>query len=186
MNDDNSEDAVESTLSSDLEKDDLNNQEETLHQEQVHRVKIIRTTRVPLPKKQIHADTIIEVTSLPNLRHPAWTMSPPLLKFPKSTITILCESDIVATQVLQLPKAGRDHSIPQPQAGGDHNVPQHQTAPFGVAKQFMKASVFTKTPWSVIFDGKYWMVDEAWQLAITAQDQQWALAGASVGAPSVC
>jgi hypothetical protein len=30
------------------------------------------------------------------------------------------------------------------------------------------------------------MVDEAWQLAIEAQDRQWALTGAPVGAPSVC
>jgi hypothetical protein len=30
------------------------------------------------------------------------------------------------------------------------------------------------------------MVDEAWQLVIEAQDRQRALAGAPVGAPSVC
>jgi len=30
------------------------------------------------------------------------------------------------------------------------------------------------------------MVDEAWKLAIEAQDRQRALAGAPVGAPSVC
>jgi len=30
------------------------------------------------------------------------------------------------------------------------------------------------------------MVDEALKLAIEAQDRQWALAGAPVGAPSVC
>jgi hypothetical protein len=38
----------------------------------------------------------------------------------------------------------------------------------------------------IIFNEKYWMVDEAWQLAIEAQDWQRALAGAPVGAPSVC
>jgi len=30
------------------------------------------------------------------------------------------------------------------------------------------------------------MVDEAWKLAIEAQDRQWALADAPVGTPSVC
>jgi len=50
----------------------------------------------------------------------------------------------------------------------------------------MEAIVFTKTPWLIISDEKYSMVDEAWKLAIEAQDHQRALAGAAVGAPSVC
>jgi hypothetical protein len=50
----------------------------------------------------------------------------------------------------------------------------------------MEAIVFTKTPWPIISDEKYSMVDEAWKLAIEAQDRQRALAGAPVGAPSVC
>ena len=50
----------------------------------------------------------------------------------------------------------------------------------------MEAIVFTKTPWPIISDEKYWMVDEAWKLAIEAQDRQRALAGAPVGTPSVC
>ena len=112
-------------------------------------------------------------------------MVPPLLKRQKSTINISCESDIV--QALPLPKAGGDHNMPQQKpGGGDHNVPQHQKATFEVAKWFMKAIVFTKTPWPIISDEKYSMVDEAWQLAIEAQDRQRALAGAPVGAPSVC
>jgi hypothetical protein len=72
----------------------------------------------------------------------------------------------------------------QKPGGGDHNVPQHQKATFEVAKQFMETIVFTKTPGSIISDEKYSMVDEAWQLAIEAQDGQRALAGAP--APSVC
>jgi len=44
----------------------------------------------------------------------------------------------------------------------------------------------TKTPRPMISDQKYSMVDEAWQLAIEAQDQQRALAGAPVGVPSMC
>jgi hypothetical protein len=50
----------------------------------------------------------------------------------------------------------------------------------------MEAIVFTMTPWPSISDEKYSMVDKAWQLVIEAQDRQRALAGAPVGAPSVC
>jgi hypothetical protein len=179
------EDLGESTLSSDIEEDDLDNQQEVLHLDQARRDKTIRTTRVPPPKKRSRADTVIARTSLPNLRHPAGAMVPPLLKRQKSTINISRESDIV--QALPLPKAGGDQNVPQQKpGGGDHNVPQHQKATFEVAKRFMEAIVFTKTPWPIISDEKYSMVDEAWQLAIEAQDRQRALAGAPVGAPSVC
>jgi hypothetical protein len=50
----------------------------------------------------------------------------------------------------------------------------------------MVAIVFTKTPWPIISDMKNWTVDEAWKLAIEAQDRQWALAAAPTGTPSVC
>jgi hypothetical protein len=50
----------------------------------------------------------------------------------------------------------------------------------------MEAIVFSKTPWPIISNKKYSMVDEAWQLAIEAQNRQPALAGAPVGAQSVC
>jgi len=50
----------------------------------------------------------------------------------------------------------------------------------------MEASIFTKTPWPIIADEKYSMVDKACKLAIEAQDYQRASAGAPVGAPSVC
>jgi hypothetical protein len=49
----------------------------------------------------------------------------------------------------------------------------------------MKAIVFTKSPWPILSDEKYSMIDEAWKLAIGAQDHQQALAGAPVGTPSV-
>src|SRR5882757_5550138 len=180
-----SEDLGESTLSSGIEGDDLDNQLEVLHLDQVHRDKTIRTTRVPPPKKRSRADTVIARTSLRNLRHPAGAMVPPLLKRQKSTINISRESYIV--QALPLPKAGGDLNVPQQNpGGGDHKVPQHQMATFEVAKRFMEAIIFTKTPWPIISDEKYSMVDEDWQLAIEAQDRQRALAGAPVGAPSVC
>jgi len=112
-------------------------------------------------------------------------MAPPLLKRQKSTINISRKSDIV--QALPLPKAGGDQNVPQQKpGGGDHNVPQHQKSTFEVAKHFIEAIVFAKTPWPIISDEKYSMVDAAWQLAIEAQDHQRALAGAPVGAPSMC
>jgi hypothetical protein len=49
----------------------------------------------------------------------------------------------------------------------------------------MEAIIFTKTPWPIISDEKYSMVDEAWQLSIDAHNCQQALSGAPVGAPSV-
>jgi hypothetical protein len=82
--------------------------------------------------------------------------------------------------------ASGDQNVSQPKAGGDHNVPQHQKAAFEVAKRFMEAIIFTKTPWPIISNEKYSMVDEAWKLAIEAQDCQRALAGVLVGTPSVC
>jgi hypothetical protein len=50
----------------------------------------------------------------------------------------------------------------------------------------MEAIVLTKTPWPIISDEKYSMVDDAWKLAIEAQDHQRAIAGAPVGTASVC
>jgi len=59
-------------------------------------------------------------------------------------------------------------------------------ATFEVVKWFMEAIVFTKTPWPMISNQKYSMVDEVWKLAIEAQDCQRASAGAPVGTPSGC
>ena len=87
---------------------------------------------------------------------------------PKSTINILHESVVVPAQALPLPKTGGDQNVPQPKAGGDHNIPRHQKATCEVAKRFMDTIVFTKTPWPIISDEKYLMVDEAWKLAIEA------------------
>jgi len=184
ISNDKCEDPAESTVSSDIEEDDLDIRQEVLHLDQGRRDYTIRTTRVPLPKKQSHADTVIGRAPLPNLPHPGGAIASPLLKPQKSVINISRESDIV--QALPPAKAGGDQNVPQPKAGGDHNVPQHQKAAFEVAKWFMEAIVFTKTPWPIISDEMYSMVDEAWKLAIEAQDQQRALAGAPVGTPSVC
>ena len=172
ISDEDSRDTVQSTLPCDIEEDNLDNPQDVLHQDQVRCDMIIRTTRVPLPKKRNCADTVIAHTSHPNLRHPAGAMAAPLLKRQKSTINVLRQFDTVPAQALPLPKAGGDNSVPQPKAGGDHNVPQHQMATFEVVKWFMVEIIITKTPWPIISDGKYSMVDEAWQLAIEAQNQQ--------------
>jgi len=184
ISDDDSEDPGKSTLSSDIEEDDLQTWQEVIPLDQTRCDRTLQTTRVPLPKKWNCANTVIARTSLPNLPHPARAIEPPLLKCQQSTINISHESEVV--QALLLPKAGGDHNVPQPMASGDQNVPQHHEATLEVVKWFMEAIICTKTPWQIISDEKYSMVDKAWQLAIEAQDRQPALAGAPVGAPSVC
>jgi len=172
------------TLASDIEEDDLDNLQEVLHSDQAHHDKTIWTTRVPLPNKWNCADTVIALTPHPNLQHPVGAIAPLLLKLRKSAINISRESDGV--QALPLPKASGDQNVPQPKTGGDQNIPQHQKATFEVAKQFTEAIVFTKIRWHIIFNEKYWMVEKGWKQAIEAQDCRRALAGAPVGAPSVC
>jgi len=116
-------------------------------------------------------------------------MAPALLKCQKSSLLDkLSESDRApSTQALVLPnQSSGDQNSPQPKSSSDQNVPQHQNATFEVAKRFMEAIIFTKTPWPILSDDKYLMVEEAWKLAIEAQDRQQALAGAPVGTPSVC
>ena len=114
-------------------------------------------------------------------------MAPPLLKHQKSTLlNKLSESDRAqSTQVLPLRMSSGDQYVPQPKASADQSVPHHQTATFDVAKRFMEAIVFTKTPWQILSDDKYSMVEEASKLAIDAQNHQQALAGTPVGTPSV-
>jgi len=179
-----SQDPCESTLSSEIEEDDLDIQQEVLHLDQARRDKTIRTTKVPLPKKRSRADTVIPRTPLQNRQHPVTAIALPLLERQKSAINISRKSVIV--QMLMFPKNGADHNVPQPKAGGDHKVPQHEKATFEVAKQFMQAIVFTKTPSPIISNENYSTVDKASKLAIEAQDHQWALAGAHVCTPSIC
>jgi hypothetical protein len=80
ISNDESEDLGESTLSSDIEEDHLVIQQEVLRLDEARREKSIRTTRVPPPKKWSCADTVIARAPLPNLRHPAGPIAPPLLK----------------------------------------------------------------------------------------------------------
>jgi hypothetical protein len=103
ISNDESEDLGESTMSSDIEEDDVDIRQEVLRLDQARRDKTIRTTRVPQPKKRSRADTVIARAPLPNLRHPAGAIAPPLLKCQKSVINISRESDLV--QALPLPSA---------------------------------------------------------------------------------
>jgi len=50
----------------------------------------------------------------------------------------------------------------------------------------MEAIVFTKTAWPILSAEKYSMDEEAWKIAVEAQDRQRELAGAPVGTPSGC
>ena len=94
ISDDDSEDTGESTLSSDIEEHDLDNQQEVLHLGQARRNKSLRTSRVPLPKRWSRADTVIACLPRPNSRNLPVAMAPPLLKHQKSSLlNILSESD---------------------------------------------------------------------------------------------
>jgi hypothetical protein len=57
-----SEDLTKSTMTSDIEEDDFGRQQEFLHLDQVRHDKPIRTTRVPLTKKQSRVGTLIGCT----------------------------------------------------------------------------------------------------------------------------
>jgi len=99
-------------------------------------------------------------------------------------IIISLESDI--EQALPLSTPSGDHKASQLMAGGEHSVHHHHKGTLEVAKRFIEAILFTKTPWPIISEGMYSMVDKAWKLTIDAQDRQRALAGAPVGTPSLC
>ena len=187
IDDGDSEDAGESTLSADIEEDDFVHQQEVLHLGQASRDKSLRTTRVPLPKKRSCANTVIAHPALTNSQNLPAAMAPPLLKRQKlSLLHKLSESDRApSAQALVLPnKPCGDPNIPPPKACSDQHIPQHQKGTFEVAKRFMEAIVFTKNPLPIISDDKYLMVEEVWKLAIKAQDRQRALPSAPVGTQS--
>jgi len=80
IGDDDTEDTGEYTVSSDTEEDKLNHHQEVLHLRQTCRVKSVRTIKVPVWKKQSHANTVIPCPLGPNSRNLAAVMAPPLLK----------------------------------------------------------------------------------------------------------
>jgi len=76
---DDSEDTRESTLSSNIEEDNLDHQQEVLHLGEARQDKSLCTTRVPLPKERSCANTVIARPPLPNSRNLPAAMTPPLL-----------------------------------------------------------------------------------------------------------
>jgi len=94
IGEDDGEDTSESTLSSDIEEDSLDNQQEVLCLGQTHRDRLLRTIRIPLPKKRSCANTVIARPALPNSGNLPASMVPPLLKRRKSSLlNKLSESD---------------------------------------------------------------------------------------------
>ena len=146
--DDDSEDTGDSTLSFDIEEDNMDHQLEVLHLDQARRDKSLSTTRVPLPIKRSHANTVIARPSLPNSRNLHVAMAPPLLKRQKSSLlNNLSESHCAPSARILVPpnKSSGDQNIPQPIASCDQSDPKHQKTTFEVAKRFMEAMIFTKT-----------------------------------------
>jgi len=115
IGDDDREDAGVCTLSSNIEEDDLDHQQEFLRLGQVHREKSLRTTCVPLRKIQSRADTVITRPPHPNSRNLPAAMAPPLLKREKSSLlNKLSESDRAPfARALLLPnKSSGDQNSP--------------------------------------------------------------------------
>ena len=127
-----SEDTGECTLSSDIEQDDLDHEQEVLLLGQACRDKSLQTTRVPLPKQRSCANTVIARPLLPNSWKPPGSMAPPLLKRQKSALlNKSSESDRApSAQALLQPMSSGDQNAPQPKASAYQNVPKHQKATF--------------------------------------------------------
>jgi hypothetical protein len=191
ISDDESEGECEVTavtkLSSHIDDDNSDPQQQLLLLGLAHQDKSSQATRIPLRKKQSRANTVIARPLLPNPQKPPGSMAPPLLKRQKSALlNTSSESDRAPSAlVLPQPKSSGNQNARQPKASADYNVPQYQKVTFEVAKRFMEAIVFMKTPRPIVSNDKYSMVEEAWKLAIKAQNCHRALAGAPPGTPSV-
>jgi hypothetical protein len=118
----------------------------------------------------------------------SWGNGTTIAQTTKSTLlNKVSESDhALSTQALPLRRSSGDLNVPQPEDSADQNVCKNQKATFEVAKRFMAAIILTMTSWLILCDDKYWMIENAWKLAIEAQDCQQALEGAAIGMPSVC
>jgi len=72
-----SEDFGDSTLLSNIEEDDLVNMQDVIYPDHTHHNMASRTLKYPLPKTQSSANTVIALTLLPDLQHPAWAEALP-------------------------------------------------------------------------------------------------------------
>jgi hypothetical protein len=61
-----SENTRESTISSGIEDDDFDHQQDVIHLDQASQAKVLHTTTVPLPKNRSRADTVFAHSPLPN------------------------------------------------------------------------------------------------------------------------
>jgi len=111
-----------------------------------------------------------------------------LLKCQKSTfLNKSSESDRApSAQLLPQPKTTGHKNDQQPKASVEEIVPRQRKATFDVAKRFMEAIVFMKTPWPILPDDKYSMVEAALNFVIDVLDRQQSLAGAPAGTTSLC
>jgi hypothetical protein len=80
ISDNYSEDTTESIISFDIKEDDWHYQLEVLHLGMGHQDKSLCTTRVRLPLKLSHADTVIARPPLSNSQNLPAAIAPPLLK----------------------------------------------------------------------------------------------------------
>jgi hypothetical protein len=189
IGDDESADIDVSTFSSGLEENGFHQQLEVLHLGQARRDLTLPTTRFPLPEKWRSADAVMACPPHPYYRTLPGAIAPLLLNPQKSFFyNKLSQSDYTpsAREVVLSNKSSGDQNIPQPKACSDQNVPEHHTATVEVLKRFNEAIVLTNTPWAILSNDKFPVVEEARKQAIEAQDCERALAGAHVGTPSVC
>jgi len=182
------EDTIESTWSTDIGEDDFDHQQELLPLGLVYRDKLLRTTRVLLQNKRSHVDTFVACPLLSNSRKSLGSMAPPLLKHQKSALlNTSSKSDrVLSSQTLPQSKWSGHQDVPHLKARADSHVPQHQKATVEVARRFMEAFLFMKTPWAILFDDKYTMLEEGLNLAIVAQDRQQVVAASPVSTQLVC
>jgi len=159
-------------MSFNIEEDDMYHQQEVPQLGHICGDKFLQARRISLPTKWSQLYTVIAHTPLQNSGKPPESMEAPLLKHQMSALlNKISESDCVQfAQALPQPKSSADQNTPEPKASADQNVRQHQKATLDVAKWFVEANVFGKTPWPILFYDKYSKVEEAWRLAIDAKD----------------
>jgi len=120
-----------------------------------------------MPTKQSRADTVIAYSLLANSRNPAVAIVPPQLTHQMSTLlNKLTKSDCAPSALARpLPKTSGDGNIPQFKASCVQADRNHNQATFEVVKTLMEEIMFTKTPWPILTDAKYTMVEKACKLA---------------------
>jgi len=94
----------------------------------------VSSPRVPLPNTWRSADFVIAHPQLPNLQNRTAALVPPLLNRQQSTLNIVCNADLVPTQILPLPKDIGNWQDSQLMVSADYNIPQLHRATVEAAK----------------------------------------------------